>query len=381
MVKKVEKEIEIADHPIAQESLEMKILYLNGLGLMMNVDGEIHEREKSFLLGMIRAFELEGSILDEVIAFSKNPDQEVLIEILAGIREKEAVKQVFMIDVIILSEEDGNLAQEEKELINLYFEKLDFSKQDSDFIKNKMVDMVKKNGYSAMKQDGGNFVFVKGGTFQMGGNNKDDEKPIHSVTLDNFYIGKYVVTQKEWKEVMGNNPSHFKGDNLPVEQVSWNDIQVFLARLNSNTGKNYRLPTEAEWEYAAKGGTSTPLSNRTQSGVEGCRYAGSNNINVVAWYDSNSGDKTHVVGTKQSNELGIYDMSGNVWEWCSDWYDGNYYSKSPSKNPQGSESGSYRVSRGGSWHYGTSYCRTVDRLGFPPDYRYEYIGFRLVRTL
>ena len=371
MVKKVEKEIEIADHPIAQESLEMKILYLNGLGLMMNVDGEIHEREKSFLLGMIRAFELEGSILDEVIAFSKNPDQEVLIEILAGIREKEAVKQVFMIDVIILSEEDGNLAQEEKELINLYFEKLDFSKQDSDFIKNKMVDMVKENGYSTMKQDNGNFVFVKGGTFQMGDEDddeEDDEKPIHSVTLSDFYIGKYVVTQKEWKEIMGSNPSYFKGDDLPVEQVNWDDIQVFLARLNSNTDKNYRLPTEAEWEYAARGGSQTV----------NYKYSGSNNFNVVAWFEENSGEKTHPVGRKQPNELGIYDMTGNVWEWCNDWYDENYYSESPSKNPQGPESGSYRVRRGGSWDDSASYCRAVYRNNFTPDGRRKLMGFRLV---
>ena len=368
MLRKVEKEIEIVNHPIAQESLEMKILYLNGLGLMMNVDGVIHEREKSFLLGMIRAFELEGSILDEVIAFSKNPDQEVLIEILAGIREKEAVKQVFMIDVIILSEEDGNLAQEEKELINLYFEKLDFSKQDSDFIKNKMVDMVRENGYSAINQYNGNFIFVEGGSFQMGGNEKNNEKPIHSVTLDDFYIGKYVVTQKEWKEVMGSNPSHFKGDDLPVEQVSWDDIQEFLARLNSNTDKNYRLPTEAEWEYAAKGGNKS----------RGYKYSGSNDVGVVAWYGDNSNRKTHAVGTKQANELGIYDMSGNVWEWCSDWYEKNYYSESPSKNTQGPESGSYRVYRGGSWGRNASGCRSALRGSNTPFYRGSILGFRLV---
>ena len=234
-----------------------------------------------------------------------------------------------------------------------------------------ILEMVKGNGSSAIKQDNGNFVFVKGGIFQMGSNDENNEKPIHNVTLDNFYIGKYAVTQKEWKEVMGNNPSYFKGDNLPVEQVSWNDIQEFLARLNSNTGKNYRLPTEAEWEYAAKGGLQTA----------NYKYSGSNDIGVVAWYSSNSSSKTHAVGTKQANELGIYDMTGNVWEWCNDWYDKNYYSESPNKKPQGPESGYYRVDRGASWNNSPSDCRTATRGSNPSVRRGSHLGFRLVRAL
>lgn len=208
-------------------------------------------------------------------------------------------------------------------------------------------------------------VYVKGGTFQMGGG-AYDEKPVHSVTLDDFYIGKYEVTQEQWRAVMGSNPSHFIGDNLPVENVSWDDVQEFIKKLNSITGNTYRLPTEAEWEYAARGGNKR----------KGYKYSGSNKIEDVAWFDENSGSKTHLVGTKRPNELGIYDMSGNVYEWCQDWY--GSYSSSLQKNPQGPSSGSYRVLRGGSWRYEASYCFSVDRLFNYTDSRNVNVGFRLV---
>ncbi|MBS4027610.1 MAG: SUMF1/EgtB/PvdO family nonheme iron enzyme, partial [Ignavibacteriales bacterium] len=182
-------------------------------------------------------------------------------------------------------------------------------------------------------------IFVEGGTFEMGSKDgESDEKPVHNVELDDFYISKYEVTQNEWQEVMGNNPSLFLGDYLPVEKVSWNDIQEFLQILNAKIGGNYRLPTEAEWEYAARGGNK----------YSDYKYSGSNNIDEVAWYDGNSGNKTHRVGIKKANGLGIYDMTGNVWEWCSDWYGENYYSESSSSNPQGPSNGTYRVLRGGS---------------------------------
>ncbi|MDP2279759.1 MAG: SUMF1/EgtB/PvdO family nonheme iron enzyme, partial [Nitrospirota bacterium] len=180
-------------------------------------------------------------------------------------------------------------------------------------------------------------VFVKGGCFQMGdtfGDGESDEKPVHEVCVDDYYIGKYEVTQGQWKAIMGNNPSHFKdcGDNCPVEQVSWNDVQEFIQKLNEKNnppsppftkgGKGgFRLPTEAEWEYAAR------------SGGKSERYSGGNDIDSVAWYNKNSGGKTHPVGTKQPNGLGIYDMSGNVWEWVNDWYDEFYYKNSPKNNP------------------------------------------------
>ena len=164
-----------------------------------------------------------------------------------------------------------------------------------------------------------NMVYVAGGTFQMGDWSSGvlNEVPAHNVTLSSFYIGKYEVTQEQWQAVMGSNPSYFKGAKRPVENVSWGDCQVFIRRLNLLTGKKFRLPTEAEWEYAARGGNKS----------RGYTCSGSNTIGVVAWSLSNSNDKTHEVATKAPNELGIYDMSGNVWEWCEDWYSSSYYSR------------------------------------------------------
>ena len=244
-----------------------------------------------------------------------------------------------------------------------------------------------KEGSDTPKVISKNMVFVEGGAFQMGSNEYSREKPIHSVTVSSFFIGKYELTQKEWQEVMGNNPSYFKGDNRPVEKVTWYDAVEFCNKLSEKEGltpaytingdnvscnwsaNGYRLPTEAEWEYAARGG------NKSRN----YRYSGSNTVGDVAWYSSNSRSQTHDVGTKAANELGIYDMSGNVWEWSWDWYDDSYYSSSPSSNPRGPNSGSYRVLRGGSFH-NDDYCRVAHRGYNSPGYSYSNLGFRLVRT-
>ena len=215
-------------------------------------------------------------------------------------------------------------------------------------------------------------VRVEAGTFTMGATYEmkkpwEDEKPTHQVTLTNdYYIGKYEVTQALWQAVMGNNPSEFKGDNLPVEQVSWDDCQEFISQLNRITGKTFRLPTEAEWEYAARGGKKS----------RGYQYSGSNNHSDVAWYEDNSDNKTHAVGTKLPNELGIYDMSGNVLELCQDWY--GAYSNSSLVNPTGANSGSNRVSRGGCWYSYAWGCRSSYRYGFASGSRDYCLGLRLV---
>ena len=215
-----------------------------------------------------------------------------------------------------------------------------------------------------------NMIKVDGGTFTMGATPEQEnphqfEEPTHQVTLSSYYIGETEVTQELWKAVMGNKPSNFKGDNLPVENVSWEDSQTFIGKLNDLTGKRFRLPTEAEWEYAARGGKR---SNHTQ-------YSGSSNIDDVAWYSGNSGSKTHPVKTKKPNEFGLYDMSGNVNEWCQDWY--GSYSSNAQTNPTGPDSGSYRVFRGGTWSIFGWFCRSSFRGNSSPGYRGYGLGFRL----
>lgn len=212
-------------------------------------------------------------------------------------------------------------------------------------------------------------MMVKAGTFTMGATSEmedpdDDEKPTHQVTLTNdYYIGKTEVTQALWKAVMGNNPSDNKGDNLPVNSVSWNDCKKFISKLNSLTGQNFRLPTEAEWEFAARGGN---YSNHTQ-------YSGSSNLGDIAWYDNYN---ARPVAQKRPNELGIYDMTGNIEEWCNDYY--GDYSSSSQTNPTGPNSGSLRVFRGGSYFYLPGFYRSSKRGNGDPDGRYSLTGLRLV---
>ena len=208
--------------------------------------------------------------------------------------------------------------------------------------------------------------YVEGGNFMMGSPG-DDVKPAHKVTLDSYYIAETQVTQELWQAVMGKNPSKFKGDiHRPVEMVSWNDCQVFIKKLNHFTGKKFSLPTEAQWEYAARGGMKS----------KGYKFSGSNSLGDVAWYGEDLGS-THPVAQKQANELGLYDMSGNVWEWCQDWYDRNYYANSPQNNPQGPSSGNYRVSRGGSWNFDSRFCRVSYRDINGPGIRLSSLGLRL----
>lgn len=228
-------------------------------------------------------------------------------------------------------------------------------------------------------------ILVEGDTFLMGSNNGNvDENPVPSVTLADYYIGKYPVTQKLWTEVMGNKPSYFEGDDLPVERVNWFDCISFCNALSRRNGleecyhidgdlvtlvsgrHGYRLPTEAEWEFAARGGRKS----------KGFRYAGSDSLDGVAWCLENSGGKTHPVGQKHANELGLFDISGNVWEWCWDWYKGPYSSNQ--SNPLEAVSGNFRVYRGGSWSRSACCCRATNRNYCTPTYSSTDLGFRLV---
>ena len=215
-------------------------------------------------------------------------------------------------------------------------------------------------------------VRVEGGKFQMGATSdqgqyaESDEKPAHEVTLSTFRIGETEVTQAVWLAVMGANPAHFMGNDRPVENVSWDDCQEFIQKLNQLTGRTFRLPTEAEWEYAARGGKKS----------KGYMYSGSAKATDVAWYTKNTHDSgSREVKTRLPNELGLYDMSGNVWEWCQDWYE-NYSSKSV-KNPTGPTNGTLRVRRGGSWYYEANNCRVSFRISRSPDYSSPDLGLRL----
>jgi formylglycine-generating enzyme required for sulfatase activity len=214
-------------------------------------------------------------------------------------------------------------------------------------------------------------IKVKAGTFYMGAtseqqNPSDDEKPAHKVILTrDYYIGKTEVTQALWIAVMGGNPSEFEGANKPVDNVKWDACQTFVKKLSAATGKKFRLPTEAEWEFAARGGNNS----------KHYQYSGGHYALDVAWYSANSGGTTHEVATKQPNELGIYDMSGNVWEWCSDWK--GDYSSSVQYNPTGPASGSGRVNRGGSWGSVAGRCRSSNRDGNRPGDGNHYLGLRL----
>ena len=232
--------------------------------------------------------------------------------------------------------------------------------------------------YLALKRSGDKpfeyepeMVLVRGGTFTMGCTSeqgydcRENEKPAHQVTVSDFQIGRYEVTQAQWQAVMGSNPSAYKGDSLSIAAISWDDVQEFIERLNTRTGKKYRLPTEAEWEYAARGG------NRSK----GYKYSGSNNPLDVGWYYDNSGRKPLPVGTKPPNELGLYDMSGNVHEWCSDWY--GPYSSNAQTDPQGPSSGAERVYRGGGWENAAGLVRVSSRNSDKPGGRGNLLGFRL----
>jgi formylglycine-generating enzyme required for sulfatase activity len=216
-------------------------------------------------------------------------------------------------------------------------------------------------------------VLIKGGCYQMGdtfGGGQPDEKPVHTVCVDDFYMGKYEITQGQWQSVLGNNPSYFKncGEKCPVEQVNWNDIQEFIKQLNARTGKRYRLPTEAEWEFAAR------------SGGKREKYAGTSSLQDLpkfAWYSATSDGSTHPVGQKQPNGLGLYDMTGNVWEWCQDWYGETTYGQPPRTNPPGPQSGTRRILRGGAWINEQAGVRAAARYGLIPVSRGDLYGFRI----
>ena len=223
-----------------------------------------------------------------------------------------------------------------------------------------------------------NMVYIKGGSFVIGATNEQgtfasfDEKPPVEVTLDGFYIANTLVTQELWKEITGSNPSHFKGGKLPVERVSWFECQKFIQGLNILTHNQFRLPTEAEWEYAARGGATT-----IQTMYAGCDNA---DIDKYLWHKGNSGNSSHEVASRRPNSLGLYDMSGNISEWCNDWYFNSYSGYGISSNPTGPNHGTTKVYRGGSWYDSGRFCRVSKRFSMNPSFRNKLVGLRLAAT-
>jgi formylglycine-generating enzyme required for sulfatase activity len=219
-------------------------------------------------------------------------------------------------------------------------------------------------------------ILIPAGSFMMGSPDSDkdamdSEKPQHRVRITKpFYLGKHLVTQKQWETVMGSNPSYFKGPKNPVENVSWDDCQEFLKKLNAKSGPGggkFQLPTEAQWEYACRAGSTTRY----------CFGDKESGLGDYAWYGENSGGKTHPVGEKKPNAWGLYDMHGNVWEWCQDWYDGGYYAKSPTDDPTGPTTGAYRVNRGGLWFIDAKSCRSASRVILRAGRRFFNLGLRV----
>lgn len=233
------------------------------------------------------------------------------------------------------------------------------------------------------------FVFVRGGCYQMGdtfGKGDANEKPVHKVCVDDLYMAKYEVTQKEWQAVMGSNPSHFDdNENNPVESVSWNDANDFISRLAVKTGKKFRLPTEAEWEYAARSGGKKEkyagFSADSQIYLYGNFCDDNCELKTKTWRQDDGYQTASPVGNYRPNGLGLYDMTGNVWEWCADWFRNDYYRSSPIQNPPGPDKDTSRVLRGGSWGSIPAYVRATNRGYSTPEYRDSYIGFRLVLPL
>lgn len=296
-------------------------------------------------------------------------------------------------NAVVLLNDSAILANEfiqldpQNAIISVYAEKTDTIRQEIQLISEDSVQLrMFPESIISVADIKIDIVLVKSGTFKMGKTGNKSNARLHQVKLDDYYISRYEVTQSLWKMIMGENPSKRIGDSLPVENVNWVEVQEFLGRLNELTGKKYRLPTEAEWEYAARGG---------HRAGEKQRYSGNSIIDSVAWYWKNSGDeilegrwdnemmkqnncRIRKVGQLQPNDLGIYDMSGNVWEWCSDWYSETYYLESPLSNPQGPKTGKSKTCRGGSYLSKASFCRNGFRFSYPPQSSYNYLGLRLV---
>jgi formylglycine-generating enzyme len=400
-LKKLDENEHFKNHPIKGLDLSTKILYIRGLVFVMNIDNENHEKEYAYIKNILKCIDVPEKCLVETLETLNGESVDLAVkDFVEEIKNNDELKTAFMVDAVILTKQDGVIREEEKKIVDIFARHFSISDNQMDEIRQKAEEKYYSllKDYSPLEE---RMVLVKGWTFWMGSNETNSSKgetPVHKVELDRFYIGKYPVTQREYKEVIGQNPSEFEGaENRPVESVSWYDAVMYcngksekegkepyyeitckrkqkgkvVAEVSIKGGEGYRLPTEAEWEFAAGGGEKTELF----------RYSGSNSLADVAWYKRNS-KSPQPVGKKKPNELRIYDMSGNVNEWCWDWYDQDFYDKSPEKNPTGPESGSSRVLRGGSWQCANTICshRVSDRHYEDPTHTSNNCGFCIARS-
>ncbi len=350
-----------------EEIKEYKSVFEKFFKEQIHQDQNIIIQLKQEIAGLQESLKRKQSEIDKLQATVKQ-DKAIKDKLL---QEKTTLEKSLQNKQQELEQEKSNIFNLEKKLAEKEKQITEQRKIISDLTKVSQIAIV-KNIKETVNNTSFEMVFVKGGKFTMGSNDGDnDEKLIHEVTVPDFYIGKHPVTQKLWRKVMGQDPDelYFKGnDNNPVERVSWYDVQEFIIVLNKKTGKNNRLPTEAEWEFAARGGIKS----------KGYKYAGSNNIDDVAWYDKNSNNKTHLVGQKKANELGIYDMSGNVWEWVQDKWHNNYNDAPNDGSAWETGESLRRVLRGSGWGSGAGYCRVASRGYDGPGSSGSGLGFRLV---
>jgi len=366
----------LKNHPVKRYGLEKRIYYIRGLGLFLTVNKKNNEKKQSFMKCLVNCINLPDIIFKEVSA-----SKEVMFDINEFIEifsKNYTLKIAFMIDAVILTKQSKIISEKETRMINTFATHLAISANQMKEIRRK----AEKNDYFPCAEG---LILVKGGNFLMGNDKEfsdENTTPVHKVTLNSFYIGKYPVTQREYSDITGHNPSSNQSDNHPVETVSWFDAVIYCNKKSKKEGfvkyykitkavKNtsgsvikaivsirggcgYRLPTEAEWEYAANGGKEK----------RAFKYSGANNLDTVAWYAGNSKEQTHCVGKKRPNKLGIYDMSGNVFEWCWD--------------PLG---GKKRIVRGGSCLNPSTLCQITYRESELPKNVCIDVGFRLARKI
>lgn len=355
----------LKDKPVTIGANEQKTVYIapdDGFRINVDIGGDQLFKSRGYSQVKKTKGYLTIGLKNGEVTVSYKTEKDYIDEKTAAEKEKKA-------------REDAEKENQQKQAEERQKQELEAKKRDEEIKQAQLKASRQKLAADAIvKEISSKMVLVDGGTFTMGCNKDqglclNEETPTHQVTLRSFYICKYDVTQQQYSSLMENNPSnHQNCPQCPVENVTWDDAILFISNLNELAGTHLRLPTEAEWEYAARGGSKS----------KNYKYAGGNTLDEVAWYDANSKNNSQPVSFKSPNELGLYDMTGNVAQWCSDWFSSDYYAYSPNQDPSGPETGDKRVIRGGAWFYNENSCRISFRSQLIPTGSLDYLGFRLV---